>query len=94
MQLVVQLAQDMIVALSLARFTPWTMVGTSPPSIGAERITCARALLDDFHRQAAPWQLAHILLVQRDAGLTTDDEAPVLCPHVMLIPTVHRVVLE
>src|SRR4030095_4145671 len=40
MQWVVQLAQEMMVAPSLARFTPWTMVGASPPPIGAERITC------------------------------------------------------
>jgi hypothetical protein len=39
MQLVVQLAQEMIRGSPSGRFTPWTTVGTVSDVVGAERIT-------------------------------------------------------
>ena len=39
MQLVVQLAHEMMAVLSLGEFTPWTMVSTPSPFEGADKMT-------------------------------------------------------
>lgn len=110
MQLVVQLAHEMMLARASAVDTvdDGGHVGSfnrrgqdDVPSAGLDMTfevllpgERAGALQDNVHGQIAPRQLVQALLVQHDAGLATDAEAPVLHPHVTSVPAIHRVVLE